>query len=105
MIVTEKEYAVFRSVNDQNMYLIFPCPSSKLEMFRKRMWNLPPFENTAWGYCEAEFVLCFKAPDEWQFKEFLRDTFEGTAEKADGWYGDHGWYRIDDINKYSQWIE
>jgi hypothetical protein len=105
MFATEKDYAIFKNVNAEKQYLIFPCPASKVEVFKKRIWNLPPFEQTAWGYCEAEFVLSFKAPDEWQFKEFIKEKFEGTAEKADDWYGEHGWYTIENINDFSKWIE
>lgn len=105
MLSTEKDYVIFKNVNAEKQYLIFPCPASKVEMFKKRMWNLPPFEQTAWGYCEAEFLISFKAPDEWQFKEFLKEKFENSAEKADGWYSDHGWYLIEDINNYQKWIE
>lgn len=105
MLLNEKEYVIFKNVNAEKQYLIFPCPESKVEMFRKRMWNLPPFEQTAWGYCEAEFVLSFKAPDEWQFKEFIKERFEGSAERADGWYGDHGWYEIENVNDFPNWIE
>lgn len=105
MLRTEKEYAIFKNVNAEKQYLIFPCPAAKVEMFKKRMWKLPPFEETAWGYCEAEFVLSFNAPDEWQFKEFIKDRFGGSAEKADGWYGEHGWYLIEDVNEFPKWIE
>lgn len=105
MFSNEKDYAIFKNINADKQYLIFACPASKVEMFKKRMWHLPPYEQTAWGYCEAEFVLSFKAPDDWKFKEFLRERFEVSAEKADGWYGDQGWYLIDNINDFHKLVE